>query len=313
MIGFCTSPDFLRHITTPGHPERPERITAIHDAVRRAGLWEKMVQITPTPVDETMLEWIHTPEYIESVRAICEASGGMLDEDTPVSSESFQIAKLSSGALLSVCDAVMVGKIQRGFSAARPPGHHALPDRAMGFCLFSNIAIAAKYLQKKYHLNRIAIVDFDVHHGNGTQACFESDPSVLFISVHQDPRTLWPGSGFAEEIGIGAGKGFTINVPLMPGADDEAYFRAMDEKILPGVEEFAPEILLLSAGFDAHADDPLAQMRMSEEGFGEITRRLRALADELCGGRVVSALEGGYNLSALGRSVVQHLLALGVT
>jgi acetoin utilization deacetylase AcuC-like enzyme len=312
MIGFCTSRDFLRHITMPGHPERPERITAIHNAVRGAGLWEKMIQITPTPVDETMLEWIHTPQYIESVRAVCGGGGGMLDEDTPVGAESFEIAMLSAGALLGVCDAVMDEKIQRGFSAARPPGHHALPDRAMGFCLFANVAIAAKYLQKKYQLNRIAIVDFDVHHGNGTQACFEDDPSVLFISVHQDPRTLWPGSGFAEEIGVGAGRGFTMNVPLMPGADDEIYLRALDEKILPRVEKFAPEILLLSAGFDAHVDDPLAQMCVSEEGFGEMTRRLCAAADAYCGGRVVSALEGGYNLDALGRSVVQHLLAMGV-
>jgi acetoin utilization deacetylase AcuC-like enzyme len=311
MIGFASSPEFLRHKTTPGHPERPERMLAIMEALRDAGLMERMHQITPAPIEEPMLEWVHSPEYIQSVRQICEAGGGMLDEDTPVGKESFEIARLSAGALLSVCDAVMTGKITRGFSAARPPGHHALPDRAMGFCLFANVAIAARYLQKKYQLSRIAIVDFDVHHGNGTQACFEDDPSVLFISVHQDPRTLWPGSGFAEEIGIGAGRGFTMNVPLMPGADDEIYLRTMDEKIIPKAEQFAPEILFLSAGFDAHADDPLAQMRVSSEGFGDITRRLCALADQCCDGRIVSALEGGYNLRALGESVVQHVVALG--
>lgn len=310
MIGYCTSKDFLRHKVTPGHPERPERLIAIDQAVRTAGLMERMLLIAPEPADETQLQWIHSPEYVQSVRQICQRGGGMLDEDTPVCPESYEIAMLSSGALLRVCDAVMQGKIRRGFSAARPPGHHALPDRAMGFCLFANVAIAAKYLQKKYGLNRIAIFDFDVHHGNGTQACFESDPSVLFISMHQDPRTLWPGSGFEEEMGVGVGKGFTVNLPLMPGADDSVYLRTVDERVLPRVEEFKPEILLLSSGYDAHIDDPLANMRVSSAGFGKITERLCALAERCCQGRVISALEGGYDLEALGESVVQHLLAL---
>lgn len=310
MIGYCTSKDFLWHKVTPGHPERPERLIAIDQAVRTAGLMERMLLIAPEPADETQLQWIHSPEYVQSVRQICQRGGGMLDEDTPVCPESYEIAMLSSGALLRVCDAVMQGKIRRGFSAARPPGHHALPDRAMGFCLFANVAIAAKYLQKKYGLNRIAIFDFDVHHGNGTQACFESDPSVLFISMHQDPRTLWPGSGFEEEMGVGVGKGFTVNLPLMPGADDSVYLRTVDERVLPRVEEFKPEILLLSSGFDAHIDDPLANMRVSSAGFGKITERLCALAERCCQGRVISALEGGYDLEALGESVVQHLLAL---
>ncbi|HEY1686084.1 MAG TPA: histone deacetylase [Tepidisphaeraceae bacterium] len=311
MVGLCLSREFLRHRVTPGHPERPERILAIEQAITDAGLMQKMMLINPKPADEGTLQTIHSSQYIQSVRQICEAGGGMLDADTPVARESFGIAQLSTGALLSVCDAVMSGQIRRGFSAARPPGHHALPDSAMGFCLFANIAIAAKYLQNQYNLERIAIVDFDVHHGNGTQACFESDPSVLFISVHQDPRTLWPGSGFGEETGTGAGQGFTLNIPLMPGADDAVYLRTINEQVIPRVEEFQPQILLLSAGFDAHQDDPLAQMCVTTEGFGEITRQLCDLANRCCGGKVISALEGGYNLHALGQSVVQHLIALG--
>jgi acetoin utilization deacetylase AcuC-like enzyme len=201
--------------------------------------------------------------------------------------------------------------LKRVFVAARPPGHHAEPDRAMGFCLFSNIAIASRYLQKQHGIRRVAIVDFDVHHGNGTQACLEADPTVLFISVHQDPRTCYPGSGYAHETGEGAGEGFTINLPLQPGSDDDDYLRTFDEHVTPALDRFKPEVLLISAGFDAHSEDPLAQMNLSEDGFEQMTRRLAAVADRHCGGRIVSVLEGGYNLRAMGRSVVKHLMALG--
>ena len=180
----------------------------------------------------------------------------------------------------------------------------------MGFCLFSNIAIAAKYVQQRHGVSKVAIVDFDVHHGNGTQAVFESDPSVLFVSMHQDPRTLYPGSGHAWETGTRAGEGFTLNVTFQPGADDEAYLHALEAQVLPELDMFRPEFLLVSAGFDAHAEDPLAQVQLSEEGFEHITRLLVESANTHCGGRVVSALEGGYNLRALGRSVVRHLVAL---
>jgi acetoin utilization deacetylase AcuC-like enzyme len=180
----------------------------------------------------------------------------------------------------------------------------------MGFCLFSNVAVGARRLQRVYGVGRLAIVDFDVHHGNGTQAAFEHDPSVLFVSLHQDPRTLYPGSGHAWEKGAGAGEGFTLNVTFQPGADDEDYHHAIEAQVLPEIDRFRPEILLVSAGFDAHADDPLAQIKLSEEGFEHITRLLVEAANAHCGGRVVSALEGGYNLRALGRSVVRHLVAL---
>ena len=180
----------------------------------------------------------------------------------------------------------------------------------MGFCLFANVSIAARYLQKAHGIGRIAIVDFDVHHGNGTQAVFEADPSVQFISLHQDPRTCYPGTGYAYEVGVGAGRGFTMNLPFPPGAGDEEYLDAMRQRVIPRLDEFGPEFLLISAGFDAHAEDPLAQIELSEEAFGQITAMLVEAAERHCAGRIVSALEGGYNLRALGRSVVRHLVAL---
>jgi acetoin utilization deacetylase AcuC-like enzyme len=180
----------------------------------------------------------------------------------------------------------------------------------MGFCLFANVSIAAKYLQQAHGVGRIAIVDFDVHHGNGTQAVFEADPSVLFVSLHQDPRTCYPGTGYAYEVGVDAGRGFTLNLPFPPGAGDDEYLEVMRSRVLPKLDEFRPQFLLISAGFDAHFEDPLAQIELTEEAFGQITALLAESADRHCGGRIVSTLEGGYNLRGLGRSVVRHLVAL---
>jgi len=331
MVGFSTDPRFVLHDTGPHHPERADRIRAIARAVRVAGMVDssdpfpefeidvgsmppspvKLLELHPQPAQQKWIETIHSRTYIEHIERVCAAGGGVLDTgDTPVSRESFEIAKLSLGSLLGCCDAVMEGQVQRAFSAARPPGHHAEPDRPMGFCLFANVAIAAKYLQQKHGLGNIAIVDFDVHHGNGTQACFEDDPTVLFISLHQHPRTLYPGSGYDYEVGEGAGRGSTLNIPFQPGAEDEDYLRAMRALVQPKLADFRPEILLVSAGFDAHQDDPLAQINLSEDGFGKITELLVQSANQLCGGKIISALEGGYNLRALGRSVVRHLEAL---
>ncbi|MEO6436280.1 MAG: histone deacetylase [Tepidisphaeraceae bacterium] len=334
-VGFSSSSHFVNHLTGPHHPERPDRIRAIHRAVRAAGMIEspdpfpdfaldlgpvdgegmKLVELTPRPAEERWLLSVHTPAHIERVRHLCALAGEgghvVLDQgDTPVCRDSFDAALFSAGAMLACCDAVVEGKVKRAFSAARPPGHHAEPDRAMGFCLFSNVAIAMKYLQQRHGVGRIAIVDFDVHHGNGTQACLESDPSKLFISLHQHPRTCYPGTGYEWETGTGPGKGFTLNLPFVPGAADEEYLAAFREKVIPRIDAFRPEFLLISAGFDAHRDDPLAQIELSEGCFGEMTKLLVNAADRHCGGKVVSALEGGYNLRALGRSVVRHLVAL---
>jgi acetoin utilization deacetylase AcuC-like enzyme len=330
MIGFCSSPRFVEHDTGPHHPERPDRIRAIQKAVRDAGLIGSvnpfpdfkldlgltplgvppLLEIETRPADVKWLRTVHPEQHIQHVRRICQF-GGILDQgDTPCELRSFDTALLSAGAALQCCDAVMAGRVLRAFSAARPPGHHAEPDRAMGFCLFNNVAIAARYLQQAYSVDRVAIVDFDVHHGNGTQAVFETDPSVLFISMHQHPATCYPGSGNDWETGEGKGRGFTLNLPFEPGAQDMDYLQVIDSRVLPALDKFRPQVLLISAGFDAHRDDPLAQINLSEECFELMTRKLVAIADVHCGGRVVSVLEGGYHLRALGRSVVRHLAGL---
>jgi acetoin utilization deacetylase AcuC-like enzyme len=330
-VGFCSSPRFVEHDTGAHHPERGDRIRAINRAIRAAGMVEspdpfpgfelefgpidgrgaKLVELTPAPADPKWVLAVHTEEYFHHVRHICELGGGVIDQgDTVVGHESCEIALLSLGSLLTCVDAVMTGKVRRAFSAARPPGHHAEPDRAMGFCLFSNVAIATRYLQRAYAIERVGIVDFDVHHGNGTQACLEDDPHKLFVSMHQHPRTCYPGSGYEHETGIGAGEGKVVNVSFPPGAGDEDYLAAMDQFVLPRLDEFRPDVLLISAGFDAHLDDPLAQIELSEECYEHMTRLLCEIADAHAQGRVISALEGGYNLRALGRSVVRHLIGL---
>ena len=329
-VGFCSSPRFVEHDTGPAHPERPDRIRAVHRAVRDAGLVASpdpfpkftldlglrplgrppLVEIEPVPATDEQLLAVHPAAHLARVRHVSAHAGVMDQGDTPTERRSAATAVLAAGAVITAADAVMAGTVRRAFAAVRPPGHHAEPDRAMGFCLFANVAIAARHLQRAHGVGRVAIVDFDVHHGNGTQAVFEADPSVLFVSLHQHPRTCYPGTGYAHETGVGPGQGFTLNLPFQPGADDDDYLATIDGTVVPRLEAFRPDVLLISAGFDAHRDDPLAQVRLSDDGFERITERLVAAADRLCGGRVVSVLEGGYDLRALGRSVVRHLVAM---
>ena len=326
MVGFCSSAKFIEHDTGPNHPERPDRIRAIHKAVRDAGLIQSpspfpdfdldfglrplgispLVELEPAPAEERWLLTVHSQKYVNRVKHLSSLSGILDQSDTPTEPRSYTTALLAVGAGLRCCDAVMTGQVQRAFAAVRPPGHHAEPDRPMGFCLFANVAIAARYLQQHHSVRKIAIVDFDVHHGNGTQASVESDPGILFISLHQDPRTCYPGSGYAHEKGVGN----VINIPFEPGSGDAEYLNAMAQQVVPAIDLFKPEILLISAGFDAHHDDPLAQIQLSEEAFETLTRMLATVADQHCHGRIVSLLEGGYNLRALGRSIVRHLKGL---
>jgi len=331
-VALVTSPRFVEHETGQFHPERPDRIRAIHRAVRAAGLVDspdpfpdfqldlgtmphapsKLLEVEPQPAKEMWLELVHPRRLIEHARRVADAGGGVLDQGaTPIGPKSYEIALLYVGGVLTAGDLVMTGQVKRAFVAGRPPGHHAEPDRSMGFCLFSNIAIGARYLQTKYSLRRIAIVDFDVHHGNGTQAVFEDDPGVFFVSMHEDPRVCYPGSGYEWENGVGAGRGYTMNVPFPSGAEDKDYLDVLRRRVIPALEAFDPEVLMISAGFDAHLDDPLANVALSEAAYYDMTRELVALAERKCGGKVISVLEGGYHLRALGRSVVRHLIALG--
>lgn len=329
-VAFVSSARFVDHDTGPTHPERPDRIRAIHRAVRLAGLVtssdpfpefkldvnvtraeRSVTEIEAVPVEDDTPLLVHTPSYLEQVRRGCARSAVLDLSDTPTCPASFATALRSLGSAIQAADFVMTGpQGSRAFSAARPPGHHAEVMRPMGFCLFNNIAIAARHIERRYELERIAIVDFDVHHGNGTQDAFEDDPRVLFISIHQHPSTLYPGTGHDHEVGHSAGRGYTLNVPMNPASGDEAYARAFDQKIVPALDRFRPQMLLISAGFDAHADDPLAHIELSDDGFAMMTGKLCAVADTHCQGRVVSLLEGGYNLAALGRSVVRHVIEL---
>lgn len=305
--GFIYDPRFLEHDTGPGHPERPDRLRAITQRLRADGLWDRLAYLPFDAADETRLQRLHTPGYVRRVCAACAAGQPYIDTaESVICPVSDGLAKLAVGGVLRAVSAVMSGEVDNAFCAVRPPGHHAEADRSMGFCLYGSVALAAEALIADHGLERVAVVDFDVHHGNGTQHLLEDLADVLFVSVHQSPETCYPGTGFAHETGKGAGEGFTLNVPLPPGSGDGEYFAAFDEIILPRLETFAPQFLLLSAGFDAAAADPLAQMEMSTAGFAGITERLLAVANRHAGGRIVSVLEGGYDLDALSAGVAAH-------
>lgn len=274
---------------------------------------EPLLEPAPLPATNAHILAAHPQSHIDGLEAACKAAQrGTLDSqgDTPIGPRALEMARLSAGCGIAAVDAVMTGKTLRAFAAGRPPGHHAEPTRAMGFCLLSSIVIAARHAQRTYGVGKVAIVDFDVHHGNGTQACTETDPSILFVSLHQDPRTCYPGTGHAWEKGVGEAEGTTLNIPLPPGSGDSEYLAEFYGQVLPVLDAFRPELLLVSAGFDAHDRDPLAGMCVSEFGFGQMTRLLAGAADRHCGGRMISMLEGGYDIKWTARSIVRHVLAL---
>ena len=297
-----THPACLAHDTGPDHAERPARLTAVVDALRRAlpALdWHEAPRAT-----RGQLLRAHAPELLDAVLETHPAHRILLDPDTVLSPASAEAALRAAGAAVAAVDAVLTGKTRRAFCAVRPPGHHATGDVAMGFCLFNNIAVAALHALDKHGLERVAIVDFDVHHGNGTQAIFERDPRVLFASSHQWP--LYPETGARNETGVGN----IVNMPLPVEAEGVLFRRAWADVLLPAVDDFRPQLLLVSAGFDAHWRDPLAQLRLQAGDYTWISEELVALANRHCGGRMVSSLEGGYELAALAESSVAHVGAL---
>ncbi len=297
----------LKHPSVPGHFERPERIESILDDLGPSEIWTRMDHLEPAPAPEDALLLCHTPGHVARVKEASRA-GAALDRDTFTGPGSWEAALLGAGAGLAAADALAEDRARRAFCLVRPPGHHAESDRAMGFCLFNNIAIAARHLQRRHGLARVAIVDFDAHHGNGTQEIFHEEGTVLYASTHQYP--LYPGTGAASEDGAGKGAGATVNCPLPAGAGLPEFTKAYREAILPALDRFRPEVILVSAGFDAHRDDPLTRLNLATEDFGTLTRWLVEAANRHARGRVLSMLEGGYHLDALAASVHAHLEAL---
>lgn len=306
---FLHHPVFQKHQTGWAHPEKRQRITAIVDELKRAGLWQLLQHPPPRPATTAELTTVHDPHYVEQIRQGCEA-GGLFepDEVTLGSPGTYEAALMAAGAVLAAVDSVMSGQTSNAFCAVRPPGHHAERNRAMGFCFFNNVAIGAKYLQQHHGIRRVAIIDWDVHHGNGTQQAFYEDPSVFYFSIHQYP--LYPGGGRASETGTGAGQGFTLNRPVAAGSTDADYRRIFMNELKPALDRFQPGFILVSAGFDAHHSDPLAGVALTEQGFGDLTRLVTAMAAEHCGKRLVSVLEGGYDLKALAACAATHIQVL---
>jgi acetoin utilization deacetylase AcuC-like enzyme len=296
---------FAEHLTPPGHPERPER-AEVMDVIAARWRARGVDVVAPRAATREQLSRVHDADYL---RRVAETAGRatQLDPDTYTSPDSHEIALLAAGAAVDAVERVMGGSHRAAMALVRPPGHHAERDRAMGFCLFNNIAVAAAHARAQ-GAAKVAIVDYDVHHGNGTQHMFEADAHVLYVSTHQFP--YYPGSGPADDVGHGAGAGFTVNVPLEVGAVNEDYEIAFKEIVVPVLKQFEPDLVLVSAGFDAHEDDPLGGMRLSVDAFGAMTMELRAVAEECCRGRIVLVTEGGYDLQALGASIDAAIGAL---
>ncbi len=302
---------YLNHDTGTYHPECPTRLRSVLSGLDRSGLRAELTAISPAEVAPVWLEKVHTPRHLSQVqRAVLMAdlSPVHLDQDTPVSGGSGEAASRAAGGVIAALDRVADGRVDNAFCLVRPPGHHAEPDRVMGFCLYNSVAVAARYAQQALGLHKVLIIDWDVHHGNGTQAAFWNDPGVFYCSTHQYPH--YPGSGAADDIGEGDGLGTTLNLPLAAGAGDREMLDALERQLLPAAAAFGPDVILISAGFDAHQADPLAHLCVTTDGFARLTELALDLAQRLCGGRLVSVLEGGYDLDALADSVHAHLAVL---
>ena len=301
---FYSHPASDGHDTTDRHPERIARLGAVHEALK-GERFHALERVEPPRADLDTIALAHPRAFVDQLLDFVPSEGIQhIDPDTVVSAGSGDAALRAAGAAVAAVDAVMAGKARNAFCAMRPPGHHSEPSRAMGFCLFNNVAIGAYHARAAHNVDRAAVVDFDVHHGNGTQAIFWDDRDMFFGSTHQMP--LYPGTGSMSETGVGN----IFNAPLSPGDGGVVFRQAMERHILPALDAFQPDIVLISAGFDAHTDDPLASLNLVEDDFAWATRKIMDAADKHCGGRVVSMLEGGYNLAALGRSAAAHVAAL---
>jgi acetoin utilization deacetylase AcuC-like enzyme len=294
-VAVVEDPRYREHSGPAGHPERPERLVPVSEAI--AARAERLESVTPRPATTDEILRVHDRSHLERIAEAVRHAPARLDPDTYVSPESFEVALLAAGGAIDLARRVVRGEARRGLAAVRPPGHHAESNRAMGFCLFNNAALAARAMQAEEGVERVLLLDWDVHHGNGTQHSFEADPTVLYFSTHQFP--YYPGTGDFEEIGHGPGEGTTVNVPLPAGSGDSEYVGALQRLLVPVARGFRPDLVIVSCGFDAHALDPLASMDVSGEGFRAMASIVRGLADDLCGGRLALVLEGGYALEGL--------------
>jgi acetoin utilization deacetylase AcuC-like enzyme len=307
--GVVADQEYLKHLPGNAHPERPERVRVLLDLAAQLQP-AKFKLLSPRAATRAEIEQVHAPEHVRLVESTSTHNHYALDGDTITSRDSFGVALLAVGGFLNLLDSIAAGEVANGMALVRPPGHHALRNRAMGFCLFNAMAIGAEYLKRRHGASKIMIVDWDVHHGNGTQDVFYNDPSVLFVSTHQFP--FYPGTGALTEIGTGAGAGYTINVPLPAGCADSEYLQVFTDIIVPAAERFQPEWILVSAGFDPHRRDPLGGMEVTEQGFGAMARRLLLQADKFAQGRIAFLLEGGYDLAGLRNSVAAVLAELQI-
>jgi acetoin utilization deacetylase AcuC-like enzyme len=309
--GFLYDLRYLLHDTGPYHPEVPERLQAIYQGIESGGLLPKLTLVNAVRADLKWVETVHQTSYIRRFEEVCFSCQPTLDSpDNRMCTETFETALLAVGGILKVVDMLMEGQINNAFCAVRPPGHHAEASEAMGFCYFNNIAIAAKYLQKQWGITRVGIVDFDVHHGNGTQHIFEKDPTVFYYSIHQHPSFSYPGTGREFEKGTAEGQGFTRNTPVLPGQGDAEYRQYIRRDLLPAFEHFRPEVILVSMGFDAHRDDDMSDVNLSTEAFTWMMEYVVEMADRYSNGRVISILEGGYSLKRLPELAENHARVL---
>jgi acetoin utilization deacetylase AcuC-like enzyme len=309
--GFLYDERYLLHDTGPNHPESPDRLRAICQGIKDADLLSRLTVFQAGRADLKWVEAVHAKNYIERLEAACRSENPIFDyPDNRICAKTFETALLAVGGVINAAERVITGKLDNVFCAVRPPGHHAEYDQAMGFCYFNNVAIAARYLQIEWGIQRVAIFDFDVHHGNGTQHIFEEDPDVFYYSIHQHPTFAFPGTGRAFETGSGKGNGSTRNYPVLPGHGDTEYLGLIQRDFIPVLEAFGPEVIIVSAGFDAHTDDDMSDINLSTQGYTRIMERTVALADLYSNGRVISVLEGGYCLERLPELAANHVKTL---
>jgi len=309
--GFLYDERYRQHLTGNYHPEVPDRLPSVYKGIEDAGLLEKLMLIKAIPADLKWVETVHDRNYIKRFASACSAGNNIFDSpDNQMCTVSYEIALLAVGGVIETTRLVMEGKLDNAFCAVRPPGHHAEVDKAMGFCYFNNVAIAARYIQKEWGIERVGIVDFDVHHGNGTQHIFERDATVFYYSIHQHPTFAYPGTGREFELGQDSGYGFTKNSPVLPASGDSEYKKLLQRDLFPAFADFEPEVILVSTGFDAHIDDNMSDIALTTEGFSWIIEKIVEMAAWYSKGRLISVLEGGYSIRRLPELARNHVEVL---